>query len=237
MPATADDSHDRRLERRHDRRLERGRRWWDLVSGATERTGYDDQMLDAALPDLDLRPGHTVVDIGCGPGKTFERLREAVTPGGRVIGIDYSPASLALAERRIRRHGWTDVEVRRADFTRPTLAPESADRAIAFSSLSAMPDVPAAVGNAHDQLRPGGRLWVFDMRIKPAGLATPLIWAIDGVYRAVAGYAGVDVLDTARARFARVETPDIPPRTGAPPRPQSDSGWPPFTAFVAHRAG
>lgn len=224
-------------DRTHRRRLERGRRSWDLVSGAAERATHDDLMLDAALPDLDLRPGHTVLDIGCGAGNAFERLRDAATPGGRVIGIDYSPKMLARAEQRVREHGWTDVEVRRADFTQPVLAPESVDRAIAFSSLSAMPDVPAAIRNAHDVLRPGGRLWVFDMKLKPAGLATPLIWFFDGVYRLAAGYAGVDVLDTARATFARVEMPDLPPRTGAPPRSQPEVGWPPFTGFVAYKAG
>lgn len=221
----------------HERRLERGRRCWDLTSGMHAGTGYVDLILDAALPDLDLRPGHTVVDIGCGAGNAFGRLRDAVAPGGHVIGIDYSPRMIARARERVADHGWDDVEVRRADFTQPTLEPASVDRAIALSSLSAMPDVEAAVQHAHEALRPGGVLWVFDMKLKPSGWSTPLVRLLGGVYRLTAGWAGVDVLDTVRATFADVTLPDFPARKGKPPIPQHERGLPPWTMFVARKAG
>lgn len=221
----------------HDRRLERGRRWWDLVSGSTERATYTDDMLDLAIPELDVRPGHTVLEIGCGPGNTFERLREAAGPGGRVLGVDYSPKMLARAQRRISEHGWDDVAVRRTDFTRGGIEPGSIDRAIAISSISAMPDVPAAIRHAHDALRPGGRLFVFDMKLTPGGWSTPLIWFFDAIYRLAAGYTGVDVLESARRTFAEVRLPDVPARSGGTPRPQPERGWPPLTCFVATRAG
>ncbi len=217
----------------HERRLERGRRWWDLAARGS-RTMYAQRILDElGLPDLDLRAGHTVLDIGCGYGDTFASLREAVAPGGRVIGLDYSPGMVARARRRVRENGWDDVEVRRADFTRADLEPESVDRAVAFASISAMPDVPAALSTAFGVLRPGGLLVVFDMKLRAAGWSTPLIWLFAGLYRLLAGWAGVDVLDTARATFDDVTVPEAPNRPG---RPQPEDGWPPLTYFVARKA-
>jgi SAM-dependent methyltransferase len=166
---------------------------------------YAQRILDElGLPDLDLRAGHTVLDIGCGYGDTFASLREAVAPGGRVIGLDYSPGMVARARRRVRENGWDDVEVRRADFTRADLELESVDRAVAFASISAMPDVPAALSTAFGVLRPGGLLVVFDMKLRAAGWSTPLIWLFAGLYRLLAGWAGVDVLDTGPCSTASV---------------------------------
>jgi S-adenosylmethionine-diacylgycerolhomoserine-N-methlytransferase len=56
-------------------------------------------------------PGATVVDVGCGTGLNLTWLRRAVTPGGRVIGVEPSGSMLAAAERRIRRHRWADVSL------------------------------------------------------------------------------------------------------------------------------
>jgi ubiquinone/menaquinone biosynthesis C-methylase UbiE len=39
---------------------------------------------------LDLRPGHLVLDVGCGTGDDAWALASLVTPGGYVVGIDVS---------------------------------------------------------------------------------------------------------------------------------------------------
>ena len=62
-----------------------------------------------AIAALDLRPGDTVLDVGCGTGLSFGPLLERVGPEGRVIGIDPSPEMLALARRRVQRHSWSGV--------------------------------------------------------------------------------------------------------------------------------
>ncbi len=53
-------------------------------------------LLGPVLEALDLRPGNTIVDctVGLG-GHACEILRDIV-PGGRLIGIDFDPANLAL---------------------------------------------------------------------------------------------------------------------------------------------
>jgi ubiquinone/menaquinone biosynthesis C-methylase UbiE len=50
-------------------------------------------------------PGATVVEVGCGTGLNLGWLHDAVSPGGRVIGVDASESMLSAARRRTRRHG------------------------------------------------------------------------------------------------------------------------------------
>lgn len=42
----------------------------------------------------------SILDLGCGPGSLSARLLEAL-PGARAVGIDYDPAMLCLAEKRL----------------------------------------------------------------------------------------------------------------------------------------
>lgn len=58
-----------------------------------------------------LRPGETVLDVGCGTGATFALLEQAVGPTGRIIGLELSPQMLSVAERRIGAAGWKNVEL------------------------------------------------------------------------------------------------------------------------------
>ena len=60
-----------------------------------------------AAQHLALRPGDRVLEIGCGTGRNFPYLREAVGPGGRVYGVDLSAGMLARARALCRRRRWS----------------------------------------------------------------------------------------------------------------------------------
>ncbi|MBB6644900.1 methyltransferase domain-containing protein [Halobellus sp. MBLA0160] len=113
---------------------------------------------------LDLKPGDSVLELGCGPGNSFERLRSAVGPDGCVVGVDYSRGMVRRAAERVTEAGWDNVHVIRADATQPGIAEGAFDAAYAAMSLSAMPDPTAAVTAAAASLRPDGRLAVLDAR-------------------------------------------------------------------------
>jgi ubiquinone/menaquinone biosynthesis C-methylase UbiE len=193
----------------YERRLRHGRRMWDLASstyyGALDRRRAP--LDDMALQHLKLRPGESVLDIGCGTGATLAALREAVGTQGRLVGVDNSPRMIARARRRVREHGWSNVTIRQADAARESLGRNEFDAAMALSSLSAMPDVRAGVEFAYEALRPGGRLFVFDMRLIPTGhLGKRMtIRFMRGIYRATAGFTGADVISELRRTFATVE--------------------------------
>ena len=51
----------------------------------------------ALLDRVGLLPGHSALDLGCGPRGILELLAGRVSPGGRVVGIDADPAHAAMA--------------------------------------------------------------------------------------------------------------------------------------------
>lgn len=65
-----------------------------------------------------VREGETVLDLGSGSGKTCYVLSQVVGSSGRVIGIDFNPDMLALAEKHhptvAKRIGWDNVTFCRA---------------------------------------------------------------------------------------------------------------------------
>lgn len=77
--------------------------------------------------------------LGCGTGRNFPYLREAVGAKGTIIGVDFSPAMLARARRRADRRGWTNVilvDTDAADLDYPAKV-----RAVVEAlALGAMPD-------------------------------------------------------------------------------------------------
>jgi len=68
-------------------------------------------------PSRYLRPGEVVLDLGCGGGKVCYIAAQVVGPRGRVIGVDFNDAMLALArkyqEQMARRLGYANVEFRK----------------------------------------------------------------------------------------------------------------------------
>lgn len=113
---------------------------------------------------LQLEPGDSVLELGCGNGNAFGRLREAVGPEGRVVGVDYSPGMAAAAAERVADAGWRNVHVVQGDATALGVRSGRFDAVYAAMSLSAMPAPVAGVETAARCLRPEGRLAVLDAR-------------------------------------------------------------------------
>jgi ubiquinone/menaquinone biosynthesis C-methylase UbiE len=72
-----------------------------------------------AVEALELDPGDTAVEMGCGTGANLPYLRERVGPEGTVVGIDFTRGMLDRARVRVERAGWENVHLVRGDATRP----------------------------------------------------------------------------------------------------------------------
>ncbi|MGN5376958.1 methyltransferase domain-containing protein [Streptomyces lasalocidi] len=113
---------------------------------------YKRRMLDA----LDLRAGHRVLDLGCGPGTDLEQLAQAVTSTGAAIGIDHDQNMVDAA--RERTAGQAVVDVRHADIHELPVPDRTVDRARTDRVLQHVTDPLTALGEIRRVLRPGGRL-------------------------------------------------------------------------------
>ncbi len=109
-----------------------------------------------AVERLALRPGETVIDLGCGTGLSLPLLAPLVGEQGRVIGLDASPDMLALASRRVAAGGWRNVELVEAfaHQYRPD-GPVDAVLACNVNQLIASREV---MEQTLSWLRPGGRI-------------------------------------------------------------------------------
>ncbi|MDN5782713.1 MAG: methyltransferase domain-containing protein, partial [Luteimonas sp.] len=127
-----------------------------------------------AVTLLDLHPGDTVVDLGCGTGVNLQVLAEAVGEQGRVVGVDLSSEMLARARRRADRHRLPQVTLQRADI-RDFRLPSGTTAVLATASMEMVPEHDAVVSDLAEQLAPTrGRLAVGGVRRPPAWPA----WAV-----------------------------------------------------------
>jgi SAM-dependent methyltransferase len=98
-----------------------------------------------------LRPGTTVLDLGCGNG--IPATRELVGHGLRVIAVDFSAVQLGRARRLV-----PEASLIRADMTALRLRPASLDAVVSFYALIHVPlaDQRALFPRIRGWLRPGG---------------------------------------------------------------------------------
>ena len=111
---------------------------------------------DAALDLLAPRSGETVLEIGFGPGRALATLAAA---GARVIGVDVSPAMLAVASRRnagLLADGRLDLHL--GDGATLPAPDSSVDAVLAVHTIYFWPDPAGTLTEAARVLRPGGRL-------------------------------------------------------------------------------
>jgi ubiquinone/menaquinone biosynthesis C-methylase UbiE len=113
-----------------------------------------------AVAGLDLAPGDTVVDLGCGTGANLPHLRDAVGPTGTVVGVDLTPGMLAQAEQRVAAAGWRNVDLVRGDAARPPV--DDVDAVLGTFVVGMLADPASGMRAWLDCLQPGGRVAVLE---------------------------------------------------------------------------
>ena len=116
----------------------------------------------------ELKPGETVLDLGCGAG--FDSLIAArqVGASGRVISIDMTPAMLDKARVGASEAGLSNVEFHEAYAESLPVQDKSVDVVISNGVINLCPDKMAVLGEINRVLKPGGRIQLGDMVVHKA---------------------------------------------------------------------
>ena len=120
--------------------------------------GDDGPAYRAAVAEAGIRPGGTVIDVGCGTGRALAPLRAAVGPAGAVIAVDLTPEMLQAARPAAVVAGAARVL---ADARMLPLAALSADAIFAAGLVNHLPDTEAGLRELARVTRPGGLLVLF----------------------------------------------------------------------------
>jgi arsenite methyltransferase len=147
-----------------------------------EALGYDQSVLKI-LPDevlafycgvgqpfiLDqIKPGESVLDIGCGAGVDTLIAAIKVSPQGTAIGIDFVPEMIYRAKKNLQMTKLQNVRFEEGSGENLPFATKSFDCVISNGAFNLIPDKAKALQEAFRVLKPTGKMMVADQVLNEA---------------------------------------------------------------------
>jgi ubiquinone/menaquinone biosynthesis C-methylase UbiE len=115
-------------------------------------------LTDWGLKNVRIERNFTILDIGCGGGRTIQKLA-AIATEGSVYGVDYASGSVAVSRAKnaqLIKEG--RVDIRQGAVSELPFASNKFDLAIAIESQYYWPDLVGDLREIRRVLNPGGRL-------------------------------------------------------------------------------
>lgn len=149
---------------------------------SAKKLGYDPSEIDA-LPAVvtesfagvgnplglhPVRPGETVVDIGCGAGVDSILAARRVGPSGRVLGVDMTAEMVEKAKANAVAAGVTNVAFHQGEADRLPVNGGAADVVISNGVFNLCLDKPSVLAEVFRVLRPGGWVQMADILLGEA---------------------------------------------------------------------
>jgi cyclopropane fatty-acyl-phospholipid synthase-like methyltransferase len=117
---------------------------------------------EAVVSLLELNPGHTVVDMGCGTGAFALNAAPLVKT---VFAVDVSKAMLEYCKQLAAQRSLPNIVFRHGGFLTYEHDADPVDAVVSTAVLHHLPDFWKYLGllRIHRLLKPGGRFYLFDI--------------------------------------------------------------------------
>jgi ubiquinone/menaquinone biosynthesis C-methylase UbiE len=114
------------------------------------------------LTGFGIRPGDTVVDYGCGPGRHLRAAASLAGPQGRVYGADIHPLAISAVKRLAAQAGLTNLVPAEIRDGRSAVPDRAADLVYALDMFHRVDDPVPFLAEINRIVKPGGRLIIED---------------------------------------------------------------------------
>jgi len=140
-------------------------KYYDLSANLYYLTGFrENAYRKKAVALLNLQPGDTVIEIGCGTGLNFQHIQQYIGPTGRLIGVDLTADMLSVARNRCKKNNWKNVELIEQDAALFQF-PDSIDGVISTFALTLMPEYKQIIEHASVALSVRKKMVLLDLKI------------------------------------------------------------------------
>jgi len=114
------------------------------------------KVTDWGLTHVSVEPRHTILDVGCGGGRTVSKLAAMATEG-KVYGIDFSEESVAASRRfNAREIKAGRVDIRHGSVSQLPFPDSLCDLVTAVETHFWWPNLPGDLTEVFRVLKPGG---------------------------------------------------------------------------------
>lgn len=181
-------------------------RWFGRILLRGMNTGHD-TLTDWGLSHIKIESGFKILDIGCGGGRTIEKLA-AIAASGMVYGVDYAEGSvIASRQHNARLIEAGRVAIQHASVSQLPFPDETFDLVTAIETQYYWPDLPGDMREIRRVLKPDGKLVIIAETYKGSKqdwLQWPVMWLIGSSHLSVddqrklfasAGYAEVEIFE------------------------------------------
>ena len=119
---------------------------------------HHSKMTDWGLSNVTISSRDMILDVGCGGGRTISKLAARATEG-KVVGLDYSEVSVAMATKlNAHRIKTGRVEIYEGSVLQLPFQPEMFDLVTAVETHFWWSDLPGGMREIRRVLKPGGAL-------------------------------------------------------------------------------
>jgi ubiquinone/menaquinone biosynthesis C-methylase UbiE len=125
-----------------------------------QMNSHHSKLTDWGLTHVSIEKHYTILDVGCGGGRTVSKLAAAAIQG-KVYGVDFSEESVAASKRANPR--WIDmnrVEIRHGSVSQLPFPDAAFDLVTAVETHFWWPNLPADMREIFRVLKPGAKLLV-----------------------------------------------------------------------------